>query len=150
MILNTKLLLLALGGLALLTPQKRANAGPVTTGNIQPPTVPSYLRTPAAAAQYASYANGRSTQQASPVTAGLNFLTALVSNKTLAGGYSTGFNAQMLGTGRSAEYDGTVGESQARSYYVDHAAEFMPDPVDYALVNATPWAQAAINDPTDY
>lgn len=149
MILNTKLLLLAVGGLALLTTQKRANAGPVTTGNIQPPTVPSYLRTPSAAAQYASYANGRATAQPSPVTAGLNFLTALVSGNSMAGG-NTSFNAQNLGMGRSAEWDGNAGESQARSYYVDHAAEFMPDPVDYALVNSTPWAQAAINDPTDY
>jgi hypothetical protein len=148
--INTKVFaLLAAGGLLLLT-QKKANAAPVTTGSIQPPTVPAYLRTPSSAAQYGSFSMGRSQVQSSPVTAGLNFLTELVKGKTLAGGYSTGYNPQSLGLGISAEMDGNIGESQARTYYANHADEFLPDPVDYAQVNATPWAQAAINDLTDY
>lgn len=147
---NTKLLLVALGGLALLVTQKRALAATVTSASIQPPSVPSYLRTPSAAAQYASYGQGRVPQQQNPITAGLNFFTELVKGKTLAGGYATDYNPQMVGTARSAEWEGSAGESQARNYYLDHASEFMPEPIDYAVVNATPWAQAAINDPTDY
>lgn len=164
MILDAKLLALAFGALVLTQP-KKANAAtaataaksttsraPVVTASIQPPTVPAYLYTPSAAAQYASYAQGRPTAaaQQSPITAGFNFLSELVKGRTLAGGYATDYNPQNLGMGQSAEQDANIGESQARAYYVSHADEFMPDPVDYAQVNATPWAQAALNDPTEY
>lgn len=147
--------LLGIGALYLFSQQKAsaATGKPVVTGSIQAPSIPAYLRTPAAAAQYASYGQGRSlvpAQGTSPVTAGLNFLTALVNGGSAAGSYASSFNAQNLGTGRSAEMDQNLGESQARSYYADHASEFQPDPINYALVNATPWAQDAINDPTDY
>ena len=43
----------------------------------------------------------------------------------------------------------TTGEEQASAYYQSHLANFTAQVPDYAIVNSTPWAQDAINDPSE-
>ncbi len=74
-------LILAAAGLYLLTQRKavaQVLGQPVTTSSIQPPKIVSYMQQPSAAAQYGSLQATGNSGQASPVTAGINFLTALV------------------------------------------------------------------------
>lgn len=148
-------ILLAAAAFYFLT-QRKASAAVVTTAAIKPPAVGSFLKAPSTAAQYASYGQGRAlipSQGVNPITALIQAGSQLISSANLGTpfpGYATQYNANMLGTDRSAEYDGTAGESAARSYYLQHTDEFIPPPIDYNAVNSTPWAQAALIDPSEY
>lgn len=132
------MVVLAVGAVWLLT-QRKASAATITrpygsSAAAQTPAVAAYYAKPSTAAQYASYAQGRSLVPTStgaapsPIAAGLDLVNTLV--KTFTPGFSTGssgYFAQNLGTGVSAEADGTIGEAAARSYYLEHADEFIPD-----------------------
>jgi hypothetical protein len=128
---------LAVGTFYLLS-QRKASAATLarpygSSAAAQTAPVAAYYAKPSTAAQYASYAQGRSlipttssASNAGVVTAGLNLVNNLVSQfspNSSSGGYFAG----NLGTGVSAEIDGNVGEAAARTYYLGHADEFIPD-----------------------
>ena len=130
---------LAVGTFYLLS-QSKASAATLarpygSSAAAQTAPVAAYYAKPSTAAQYASYAQGRSlipttssasASNAGVVTAGLNLVNNLVSQfypNSSSGGYFAG----NLGTAMSAEMDGTIGEAAARSYYLGHADEFIPD-----------------------
>lgn len=132
------MIVLAVGAIWLLT-QRKASAATLNRpygSSVAAQTAPvaAYYAKPATAAQYASYAQGRSLVPTStgaapsPIAAGLDLVNTLV--KTFTPGFnqgSSGYFAQNLGTGVSAEMDGNIGEAAARSYYLEHADEFIPD-----------------------
>ena len=148
------LALLAVGGIFLMTQRKAAAATLATpyggTPNTQRPSVANYYSTPAAAAQYASYAQGRSLiQQPSPIAEGFKFLTSLIS--TSSPGFAPGtYFPGALGTGQSASADGAIGERVAQDFALANPDAFTPSMPDFNAINAQPWAQAAIYDPTEY
>lgn len=117
--------------------------------------------------QYAAYGAGKQTLLRVPtpaqapratdaplsalINSGFNFLNARANapGPTMPG-YATDYNIGALGSGVSAEFDGTAGEAQAAIYYNDHRADFETVAIDYDVINSTPWAQAALNDPSEY
>lgn len=136
--------LLAVGAVFLLTQNRKATAATIarpygSSGAAQTAPVAAYYAKPNTAAQYASYAQGRSlipaavspgtSSNGSAIAAGFNLVNSLVQQfapTNSSGGYFAG----NLGTGVSAEMDGNAGEAEARAYYLGHADEFIaPIPV---------------------
>ena len=132
--------ILAVGAVYLLS-QRKASAATLarpygSSAAAQTAPVAAYYANPKTAAQYASYAQGRSlvptttsagtTSNGSAIAAGLNLVNSLV-QQFAPSSNSGGYFAGNLGTGQSAEMDGNAGEAAARAYYLGHADEFIPD-----------------------
>lgn len=139
----------AAAALLLLTTRKANAAQPIQTSRIQPPSSMGYLQNPVAAAQYRSY-SPQYGNRSDVTTAALGLGTQLLKTINNFATPFPGYNPANLGQGVSAEADGNIGQQAAQDYYLTHKDEFVAPTPDYALVNSTPWAQAAINDPTDY
>lgn len=155
--MNKPIVIFGAAAAILLLTTRKANAAtafkggtaPVQTSAILPPSNRAYLQNPSAAARYTGYSPQYGNQQ-DVTSQALGFGTQLL--KTI-NNFATPFpayNAQNLGQAQSAEQDGNAGQQVAQDYYLTHKDEFIAPTPDYAAVDSTPWAQAAISDPTDY
>ena len=87
-------------------------------------------------------ANAGSAGQQSILPAAFNFINGLLSANTAPlyrpPGYTPGY------------FPDNMGEAAAAQAYQANPDAFATNVPNYKLIDATPWAEAAINDPTDY
>ena len=140
------LAMVAIGAFWLLT-QNKARASGVTPTAKAPPVASNFLRTINGKLPTRSTADGKAPI-AAYINSGLSLLQAL---PRLAQSYGGNQGISVFSPDYVPSYTpDNAGEAAAQTYYQEHADAFIAPMPDYAAINATPWAQAALNDPSEY
>lgn len=144
------LAIIAIGAFWFLT-QNKARAAGITATSKAPPVASSFLRTINQNLPTRRTADGQAPLSAY-ISAGLGILKAAPGiARDFTGQYAARQQAGVFSPDYLPSYTpDTAGEAAAATYYQEHADAFIAPMPDYEVINATEWAQAAINDPGDY
>lgn len=142
------LAVIAGAGLLWFMSQRKAGAATVfgATPASQASLVGGYATTPGGAGKYAAQ------PAQSPAVALIQAVGGLFGGSRSQVASAAALPGQII---RAPDYQpvavfDSAGESAAQSYYQEHADAFIAVTPDYAAINATPWALAALNDPSEY